>query len=114
MSEVVLDASVVTDLLIGVGQVDRLVEMSAQRWHAPAHLDVEVTSALRGLVLGGHLSPSRAVDALQDARDDDPQASALRPRCLTKPQRQGFTWILDPGSGPEVAAMPSRCSLRRA
>jgi predicted nucleic acid-binding protein len=71
MSEVVLDASVVTDLLIGVGQVDRLVEMSAQRWHAPAHLDVEVTSALRGLVLGGHLSPSRAVDALIDLADLD-------------------------------------------
>ena len=69
MSEVVLDASVVTDLLTGVGQVDRLVEMSAQRWHAPAHLDVEVTSALRGLVLGRKLTPERAEQARTDHFD---------------------------------------------
>ena len=37
--------------------------------HAPGLLDVEVVSALRGLTLGGRLTPSRAQDLLTDFDD---------------------------------------------
>ncbi|MCK0112406.1 type II toxin-antitoxin system VapC family toxin [Ornithinimicrobium sp. F0845] len=37
--------------------------------HAPAHVDVEVVNALRGLVLGRHLTRPRARDALRDLDD---------------------------------------------
>ncbi|MGO1167311.1 MAG: type II toxin-antitoxin system VapC family toxin [Janibacter sp.] len=39
--------------------------------HAPSLLGVEVTAALRGLVLGGHASPERASLALSDLASAD-------------------------------------------
>lgn len=50
--------------------------------HAPGLLDYEAMSALRGLVLGGHLSAGRATDALTDLADlrlvRHPMGSVLR------------------------------------
>src|SRR5699024_2994971 len=43
--------------------------LAQERLHAPDLIDHEVPSALRGLVLGGHLSPARARDALTDYND---------------------------------------------
>ena len=71
MTDLVLDASVVTDLLVasdGARLRDRLAD---DRWFAPAHLGVEVVSALRGLVLGRHLSRNRAQEAVLDLCDLD-------------------------------------------
>lgn len=65
----VLDASVVVDLLVAPDRARLASVVGACSWHAPVHLDVEVVSALRGLVLGRHLSAPRAVDALVDFAD---------------------------------------------
>lgn len=67
--DVVLDASVVVDLLVAPDRREVAAALGSSAWHAPTHLDVEVVSALRGLVLGRHLSAERAVDALQDFAD---------------------------------------------
>jgi predicted nucleic acid-binding protein len=65
---IVLDASVVVDLLIGpaggtAGLQARLRRVSAA--HVPHLLDVEVTSALRRHVLGGRLTAASARRALR-------------------------------------------------
>lgn len=65
----VIDASVLVDLLTGALQPEALADVASGDWHAPAHLDVEVLHALRGLVRGGHLSMPRARDALRDLDD---------------------------------------------
>lgn len=65
------DASVVLSALVddrGSGALAREV-LTDDELHAPHLLDVEVTSALRGRVLGGHLDPSRAASALDDLAD---------------------------------------------
>lgn len=67
--DLVVDASTLVDLLVGTETESIARDIGEFRWHAPAHVDIEVTSALRGLVLGGHLSPARAVDALIDFHD---------------------------------------------
>ncbi|MDO5628956.1 MAG: type II toxin-antitoxin system VapC family toxin [Mobilicoccus sp.] len=80
---IVIDASVVVDVLTGV----HVADLPDGSWHAPAHLDVEVVHALRGLVLGGHLTRPRAVDALQDYTDLGvtiwPVDAVMRYRCFT-------------------------------
>ena len=82
---VVVDASVVVDLLVGPDPGLALA-LPNSRWHAPAHLDVEVVHALRGLMLGRHISRPRAVDALRDYADLAitrwPLDHASRHRCL--------------------------------
>lgn len=56
--------------LIGGPGTDELRErVSAEELHAPTLLDFEVVSALRGLNLGGSLSPARAEDLLADFDD---------------------------------------------
>lgn len=65
----VIDASVVVDLLTGVLEPRTLPASARGQWHSPAHLDVEVIHALRGLVRGGHLTIGRARDALRDLDD---------------------------------------------
>ena len=67
--DVVVDASVIVDMLVTPDAGGLAETLASHRWHAPAHLDAEVLSALRGLVLGGHLSQPRAVDALIDFHD---------------------------------------------
>lgn len=62
----VIDCSALVDLVVAPDQEVIQEVVGESVLHAPAHVDVEVVSALRGLVLGGHLSRPRAQDALQD------------------------------------------------
>jgi predicted nucleic acid-binding protein len=68
----VLDASAVTELLLGrepAGRIAALIESHDHDMHAPHLIDIEVLSALRGLVARGMLTPSRAEDAVRDLID---------------------------------------------
>jgi predicted nucleic acid-binding protein len=67
---IVVDAAIVVDLLTQAPGADRIVQrLVGEDLHAPHLLDTEVVSALRGLVLGGRISESRAMDALTDYDD---------------------------------------------
>jgi predicted nucleic acid-binding protein len=67
---IVVDAAVVVDLLTQAPGSDRIGErLVGEDPHAPHLIDIEVVSALRGLVLGGRISESRAMDALTDFDD---------------------------------------------
>lgn len=69
---IVPDASVVVTALVddgGAGALAREVLDADHDWHAPHLIDIEVVSALRGHVLGGHLSAAWAQDALEDFTD---------------------------------------------
>lgn len=64
---IVVDCSVVVDALLGVGDGTSWNErLGGHRLAAPALLDYEFLSAIRGLERGGHLSTPRAMDALSD------------------------------------------------
>ncbi|MGN6524328.1 MAG: type II toxin-antitoxin system VapC family toxin [Actinomycetes bacterium] len=64
---IVVDSAAVVDALTAADGTDDLrAALETEDLHAPALLDYEVVSALRGLTLGGHLSGSRAQDALSD------------------------------------------------
>lgn len=63
-----LDASAYAEALTAatpLGAAVRQALAGRVRWHAPAMFPAEVTSAVRGLVLGGHLEASRAERALR-------------------------------------------------
>jgi predicted nucleic acid-binding protein len=67
---IVVDCAAVVDALTVATNSAPLRERIAQEeLHAPALLDYEVVSALRGLVRGGHLSEPRALEALADFED---------------------------------------------
>lgn len=67
---IVVDSSAVIDALAAVEGTDELrTDLAAGELHAPALLDFEVVSGLRGLTRGGHLSASRAEDLLTDFDD---------------------------------------------
>jgi predicted nucleic acid-binding protein len=67
---IVVDCSAVVDALTGAEDADSIrARMSGEDLHAPALLDFEVVAALRGLVLGSHLTSARAEDALTDFDD---------------------------------------------
>lgn len=67
---IVIDCSAVVDALTAADDATSLrARMSGEDLHAPALLDFEVVAALRGLVLGSHLTPTRAQDALTDFED---------------------------------------------
>lgn len=67
---IVLDASVVVDVLTGAPGAALLRErIASEDLHAPHLLDHEVVSGLRGLILGRHVSAARATDALRDFED---------------------------------------------
>lgn len=67
---IVIDASVIVDALTGAAGAAAIRDrIQDEELHAPHLLDCEVVSALRGLVLGGHLSEPRAHDALTDFDD---------------------------------------------
>ena len=84
---IVVDCSVVVDVLTwhGEGEVPH-DELAGRDLHAPALLDYEVVSALRGLTLGAHLEPARASAALLDFDDLPSQrwhvAAPLRERAF--------------------------------
>ena len=84
---IVVDASVVVDALVFSHDNPQLWDYLAEEdLHAPALLDHDVTSALRELVLGRHLEPDRAEDALTDFDDLPivrwPATDGLRRRVL--------------------------------
>lgn len=61
----VVDASVLVDLVIGGTTAAASAEaLAGRRLHVPAHVDVEVTSALARLLRAGALGRSRARAAL--------------------------------------------------
>ena len=67
----VLDASVVVELLLGTTEGGSIAERVADprlALHAPHLLDVEVTQALRRYVREGELDPVSAAAALDDLR----------------------------------------------
>ena len=64
---IVVDSAAIVDALTLVEGTEQLrSELIGQELHAPALLDSEVVSALRGLTIGGQISPARAEDALSD------------------------------------------------
>lgn len=64
-----VDASAIVDALTQADQDELRRGLADHDLHAPDLLDYEAMSALRGLVLGGHLSIGRATDALTDLAD---------------------------------------------
>lgn len=67
---IVVDSAAATDALIIAPGTDELrAYLAAEDLHAPALLDFEIVSVLRGLTLSGQLSPARAQDALADFDD---------------------------------------------
>jgi predicted nucleic acid-binding protein len=67
---IVIDSAAVVDAITVVDGTDDLrAALSDRELNAPALLDFEVVSALRGLTLRGHLTATRAQDALTDFDD---------------------------------------------
>lgn len=67
---IVIDCGAVADALIGApGAEDVRDRLRGEELHAPHLLDYELVSVIRGLIHGGHLSASRAQDALTDFND---------------------------------------------
>lgn len=84
---IVVDCAAVVDALTAVdGTKDLRAFLARQELSAPTLLDFEVVSALRGLTLRGHLTATRAQDALTDFDDLDvlrwPSADGLRRRAF--------------------------------
>lgn len=84
---IVVDCAALVDALLGVGGTDDLrSRLEREELHAPSLLDYEVVSALRGLVLRGDISLSRALDALTDFDalqiERWPSSDALRRRAF--------------------------------
>ncbi|CAG7844596.1 Ribonuclease VapC9 [Pseudoclavibacter triregionum] len=63
---IVVDASAMVEALCGAAPAKALLAMLAGDIHAPHLLDLEVTSVLRGLELGGVITPDGAELALGD------------------------------------------------
>jgi predicted nucleic acid-binding protein len=67
---IVVDCAAVVDALTTVAGTEALrARMAGEELHAPQLIDYEVISVLRGLARGGHLTESRALDALTDFHD---------------------------------------------
>lgn len=60
---IVVDASAMVQALVGRGASPTLLDLLTGDLAAPHLLDVEVLSALRGLLLGGHVDAIQADDA---------------------------------------------------
>lgn len=80
---IVVDSSTITDALTMRELRDLRAELAVRTLHAPALLDYEVLSAVRGLHLGGHLGEARARDALIDFGD-----LKIRRQPMTTPLRE--------------------------
>jgi predicted nucleic acid-binding protein len=67
---IVVDSAAVVDALGGAdGTQDLRRRLAAEHLNAPALLNFEVVSAVRGLTRGGHLSVPRALELLADFDD---------------------------------------------
>jgi len=64
---IVIESSAMVEALVGDPANSNLLALLAdEELHAPALLDLEVASALRGHVLGGKLHPVRLEEAVED------------------------------------------------
>jgi predicted nucleic acid-binding protein len=64
---IVVDAALIVDLITWAPGAERIASrLTGEDLHAPHLLDTEVVSAIRGLLLGGHVTEARAMDALAD------------------------------------------------
>ncbi len=84
---IVVDCAAVVDALTTADTThDLRAFLAGEELHAPALLDFEIVSALRGLTLRGALSATRAEDALTDYDDLEirrwPSADASRRRAF--------------------------------
>ena len=71
MAAFAIDASALTDVLLGSRAGAKLSERllsREHRLHAPVHVDLEVMAALRNLQLRGELDESRAEQSREDVR----------------------------------------------
>ena len=71
MAAFVIDASALTEVLIGSRRGSRLsgrLLRREHRLHAPVHVDLEVQVALRSMLVRGALDESRAEEAREDLR----------------------------------------------
>ena len=72
MRAVVLDASALVEYLLGSDlglNAASIIEQPAVDLRTPALCDIEVTSALRGLVISGKTTIDRALEAVEDYAD---------------------------------------------
>jgi len=84
---IVVDGSALIDALLAVPETDALRRfLATEELHVPSLVDYEIVSALRGLVLGGAISATRAQDLLTDLDELPlhrwPSSSGLRRRSL--------------------------------
>lgn len=84
---IVIDCAAVVDALTGLDGTDDLrAFLASEELSAPALLDFEVVSALRGLTLRGGLTAARAEDTLTDFDDLEvhrwPSGNSLRRRAF--------------------------------
>ena len=84
---IIVDCAAVVDSITAIDGTDDLrASLANEELNAPALLDFEVVSALRGLTLRGHLTATRAEDALTDFNDLDirrwPAGDGLRRRAF--------------------------------
>jgi len=110
---IVVDSSSVVDSLIRAPQTDELIEtLSVEDLHAPQLIDYEVVAAVRGLVLGGHVSAAEGEDVLADFADLPlerwPAGAGLRTRAF---QLRHNLSAYD--AAYVVLAEALECSLRR-
>ena len=86
---IVVDASVLGSALVYTderGRKARMVLARDTQWAAPEHWMIEVFSVLRGLTLGGKITPSvaeQAVDRLTNLGVDHVPVASLLPRMWT-------------------------------
>jgi predicted nucleic acid-binding protein len=63
----VVDASAIVDMLLGAPTASKIVEaLAEENLHAPAHLDLEVMSALARLERSGTVPPRESVEMLSE------------------------------------------------
>lgn len=84
---IVVDCSVILDLLVRPRSLPQTALDPDGTWFAPSLLDTEVVSAVRGLLLGGRITKAQAEDTLDDYTDLGltiwPVDAALRRRTLS-------------------------------
>ena len=61
---IVLDASILTDLVLGRRGADAVLELDGAPFHAPELIEIETVHALCGLARAGHVSDERAAVAV--------------------------------------------------
>lgn len=69
---IIIDASAAVEILMSTtagAKLARIVGRKGQTLHAPHLIDLEVLHVFRCLVLSGEITPSRAVQALDDFAD---------------------------------------------